>query len=334
MPNTNETRTNWGQIAASTAGSAIPAILGMIFAKSVDARQMRQQEKLQELQIRGEKELTDYSYGKQMEMWENTSYDAQKAQMEKAGINPALMYGMGGGGGQTTGTAGATSVTGGNAPVGGREVQDFMGMGMQMQMLQAQKDLIKAQTDKTKVETGKIGGVNTELGKTQIASLTQGIENQKAVQQLTRAQTIITELDAELKDRTLEDQVEMVNYETKKACQQAQQAVNDTNVSDATIQDKIKIIKGEAIGTFLRNALTTSQTGKTEAETKLTTRTWEQQIQKLLIEQQNANTHTLELELRRMIESGGFNDPSNEAMKAITNAISNIIMFRTATGKK
>ena len=56
----------------------------------------------------------DYSYGKQMDMWNATNYPAQVEQLNKAGLNPALEYGMKGGGGVTTGSP-TTGVQGGAA---------------------------------------------------------------------------------------------------------------------------------------------------------------------------------------------------------------------------
>jgi len=53
----------------------------------------------------------------------------QMAELEKAGLNPALLYGMGGGGGQST-SVNTGSVSGGSAPTGGREVQDMISMGL------------------------------------------------------------------------------------------------------------------------------------------------------------------------------------------------------------
>ena len=80
-------------------------ILGMALSGFNDRRQYNQQERLQNLQIAGNKETTDYNMSKQLEMWRNTSYSAQMEQMKKAGINPGLMYGMGGGGGQSVGSS-------------------------------------------------------------------------------------------------------------------------------------------------------------------------------------------------------------------------------------
>ena len=92
--------------------------MGLLLEGHNDRRQLRQQEKLQNLEIRGSKELTDYNAAKQLEMWKATNYPAQVEQMKLAGLNPALAYGMGGGGGVTSNVAtGKTS--GGQAPSGG-----------------------------------------------------------------------------------------------------------------------------------------------------------------------------------------------------------------------
>ena len=64
-----------------------------------------------------------------------------------AGINPALMYGMSGGGGQTTGNAsGAVSGQSAGTPEGSKGA----GMGLQGMLIQAQIDNIKADTEEKK----------------------------------------------------------------------------------------------------------------------------------------------------------------------------------------
>lgn len=147
-----------------TAGQAVGAGMGMLLGNWNDKRQLRQQERLQELQIKGQKEMGDYNYRRQKQMWEETSYKAQKEQMEKAGLNPALMYGMGGGGGQSTGTP-SGNVAGAQAPSGGGEPQGMAGMGMQMvqaaQLTQAQIKLLEAQANNLNTDTTKKAGVDT-----------------------------------------------------------------------------------------------------------------------------------------------------------------------------
>lgn len=137
--------------------AAATSLIGMGIAKGKDKRQLTQQEKLQNLQIRGQKEMMDYGMQQQYDMWQKTNYKPQLDEMKEAGINPALMYGMGGGGGTTTGSP-SGNVTGADAPKGsGREVEEMAGMGMQMaqqmKLLEAQKENIDADTANKKMDT-------------------------------------------------------------------------------------------------------------------------------------------------------------------------------------
>ena len=59
-------------------------------------------------QVEAQKQLTDYNMKKQLELWEATGYEAQKKQIEKAGLNPGILYGRSGAGGQTTNIAQGT----------------------------------------------------------------------------------------------------------------------------------------------------------------------------------------------------------------------------------
>lgn len=130
--------------------------IGKWAADQADKRQIKQQQALTDMQFGANKRLMDINYQKQLEMWEKTNYGAQKEQMQKAGLNPGLLYGMSGGGGTTTGSGGA-SVGGGSAPGGGGEI---MGMGLaaaQMGLLKAQKENIEADTENKTADTGLKG---------------------------------------------------------------------------------------------------------------------------------------------------------------------------------
>lgn len=129
----------------NVADSAIGAGMGLLLANYNDKRQLKQQGKLQELQMRGSKEMMDYQQAQSYDMWQKTNYKAQMEQLKKAGLNPALMYGMGGGGGGTM-SSGNAQVSGGNAAAGGGEVQAMMGLQLQNKMMQAQIENIKADT--------------------------------------------------------------------------------------------------------------------------------------------------------------------------------------------
>ena len=143
------------------AGAAIGGIGGQIFGAMNDRRQLRQQKALTAMQMNADKEMTAYNKDVQMQMWRDTSYGPQKEQMEKAGINPALMYGMGGGGGQTANIS-SGNVGGGRASGNTGENVAMAGMGIDMALKQAQIRLMESQTNKTNVEADVTGGVGKD----------------------------------------------------------------------------------------------------------------------------------------------------------------------------
>lgn len=254
------------QLGMQMASQAASGIFGIALGDINDKRQLRQQKKLQALQIRGQQEMTNYNYAKQLEMWKATSYQAQIEQLRKAGLNPGLLYGMSGGGGQVTGSGSGGNVTGSNAPTGGREVQDIMGMGIQYRLLEAQKANIEADTANKQADTEKTKGVDTELGKTQIQSLTQGIENAKAQKEMTEIQTSILQIEQHIKGSTQNAAIATILYEMKETFERMGIMINENIISDATVRDKADIIKAELIGIYLRNALTEAQKDKTRSD--------------------------------------------------------------------
>ena len=101
--------------AGGVANQVIGQALGMAFGAYNDARQRKQQRNLQEIQLQGNEKALEQQRVKEMKKWEDTNYSAQVEQLKKAGLNAGLIYGMSGGGGTTTGGAGA-GVTGASAP--------------------------------------------------------------------------------------------------------------------------------------------------------------------------------------------------------------------------
>ena len=73
--------------AKGTAQNVIQGGLGLILGKWNDKRQLRQQEKLQELQIKGSKEMMDYGMAKQLQMWHDTGVGAQVKQYKDAVVS-------------------------------------------------------------------------------------------------------------------------------------------------------------------------------------------------------------------------------------------------------
>lgn len=253
----------WEQLGMQAAGQGLSAGLGLLLQGQQDRRQLRQQEKLQNLQIKGDKQLTDYNFMKQMEMWRNTNYPAQMAMLKQAGLNPALMYKGGGDGGTTAISQG--SVTGANAPTGGGEIQAMMAMGLTRQLQQAQIENIKASTEKTKAETTAVAPA---IQKTQAetASITQGIENQKAAAELIEAQRYATNIMSDINARSSNSQVASAARRLEQETEQVKQMLRENNIGEETIKSKVMQIQMDAINAYLSGLKTEQDTEKSKAE--------------------------------------------------------------------
>lgn len=283
--------------AATQIGQAgMGMLLGRMGEGHNDRRQLEQQRKLAEqqadIQLRAGQAMGDYNYRKQLEMWEATNYDAQRKQIEKAGLNPGLLYGMKGGGGVSTGSiAGMGAVSGGNAAVGGPEAQAGMGMALQAQMMQAQIKLMEAQAGKTEVETTKIAGVDTTQVQTQTESLTQGIENQKAAKIMMGVETQLKEIAAEVNGRSVEATIRYIDAHAGEMMRQEEIARFNANIAEDTWRTKVDIIRTELTGMIIRNAAMEAGIKLTEAQTKQIEHAIVQNWQRIEIDRTNSNTN-------------------------------------------
>jgi hypothetical protein len=95
-------------------------------------------------QYENQRKLNQQGHDLQMDMWNKTNYKAQLEHMKSAGLNPALMYGMGGSGGTTTGSQGGGSAVKANAQ---------KQMAIEGLMAGAQTELLKAQVENVEADT-------------------------------------------------------------------------------------------------------------------------------------------------------------------------------------
>ena len=303
----------WTMMGMNAAGSAAEqatgGLLGMLFAKENDRRQLAQQEKLQNLSIKGSKEMTDYQKMKELEMWKATSYPAQMEMLKQAGLNPGLMYGMGGGGGQSTGGGGAT-VGMGHAPAGGGEIMG-MALGMrrnaaELELVRAQTDAVRAEAEKKKEETKQLGGIDLENKELQVKLL---------------------KLQESFKAETLEADINRNHYETNQQMHEAAMKYNDRLVSDAGAMTKAyyagEIARADWEKANQEVINLTLQGLKTKEDTKLTT----VQIEKIKQDIQN--------EIRRLEQGDRALDQKDQDIlidKARNSLIETGIWVGAATG--
>lgn len=151
----------WMQAAAGAAQGALGIGFQRIGMGYDRRQQMKTQTGLTEIQKAAQKEMMDYQQQKDLEMWEKTGYSAQMRQLTEAGLNPGLIYGMSGGGGQSIGHGGATAISGGTA-----QHVNTTAMGIQsaaqMALMMSQKKVLDTQAEKNAAEAEKISGADTE----------------------------------------------------------------------------------------------------------------------------------------------------------------------------
>ncbi len=121
--------------------------------------------------------LANQQYGLQMRMFNNTGYEAQVNQMKKAGINPGILYGKGGPGGQLgAGMPSAPSGTGGNLPKNFMNIAD----GIALAKMAAEVENIKADTaNKTATAETTEASRDTLVENMKQSGISQWFENLK-----------------------------------------------------------------------------------------------------------------------------------------------------------
>ena len=150
------------------------------------------------------KQLMDYQMMKQKEYqnWLNsTLYPQQVASMRQAGLNPAMMYGSGGMSAPTAQAPNGSS----NMSAPKLEMLDAAQAMSNMELLNAQKENIEADTEQKKANTGKIFAETDLLDKQNLTFLDEWSLKMQKLQADTNRQLAGTVLDTELANKTKQE---------------------------------------------------------------------------------------------------------------------------------
>ena len=211
-------------------------------------RQMEQEEKLTEKQYQNQRNLNEQGSKLQMDMWNNTNYGAQMKHMKEAGLNPALMYGMSGGGGATTGSQGGGSASKGNAPQAPKVDMSSMMMG-------AQIELMKAQGAKANAEADKLKGVDTELARESTNLQLENVIGKQLANEITRETKDYQKM--EIRNRAVGVAIQNAERKSKTALNEEQKKIIREKVNQGwaklgieTLMEVPKMVFGAKNGGF------------------------------------------------------------------------------------
>lgn len=305
-----------GAVAQGATSEVVNGALGLVLGGINDRRQLNQQEKLQELQIKGQKEMTDYNTRAQLGMWNATGPQAQMKQLEAAGLNPALIYGGKGGGGQTASVT-PGNVTGGQAPQGGGEAIRGMEMGLQLQMQQAQIKVLESQAEKNTVEAKKTAGIDTDIAGQQYDNLRQAFDN-------TKLEMTMKNIENYEKQASQGNRLDYIEYQAKTAMYQTGIIANEKQISDETVTAQTNRIKAESIGAVLKNELTKSQTNKTNSDIQVNQATINKMVQGIMQDWDKLDQENQKIRIQEQIKN--FNTDENQRnTENIMNAVKTIM---------
>ncbi len=194
--------------AAAGAGSSA---LGGIGRRRREERQVGYQHDMMAAQYAQQRKLNEQGQELGMKTWNETNYGAQMGHMKEAGLNPALMYGMSGGGGTTGGSPSGGSGASGSAPQV-KETQTGTGALMGMQTM-AQIKLLQEQARKTGIEADKTAGVDTEETRTKGNLNLQNAETMASLTGKYTEEADKLSLDNQLTRATWNSKMEIINKE-------------------------------------------------------------------------------------------------------------------------
>ena len=261
-------------------------IFGLGNASIGNNMQNQQQEFMQNLSIKGQKEMAEFNYKLGKRMWNETGSEAQRKQLEKAGLNVALMYGGKGGGGQTA------SVNPGNVGQGTATRPDILqGLSLMANMknAEASANLANAQAEKAKAETEKTKGVDTAKVSQEIINLKQDNVTEKGKSRLTEMEADIKEVESFITTATMQDSIDRIKNESLLAYQNLKQLEYRNQVDKETVNTNIGIIKQNYTNLLLETVQRKLTATKTEEEIKKIKQDVENSIQLVINDSRKTN---------------------------------------------
>lgn len=247
--------------ALSLSNQAIQSAQGMALQSRGISKQVKGQKQIMKEQAKYAKQLSDYQQAQQLETWKATSYPAQMEQIKKAGLNAGLMYGMGGGGGVTTGAPMQTGVSGGNIDA---SIPTF---GLMAQQQQSQIELTKAQTANINADTAKKTGVDTEKTTAETQNILALAKNEQEKNEMIKLEKDFQRVKNKIQHDTMEEAIAVANYQYDNLWEDVREKRLKNDFTAETYETAAKIKNQELANMIAEKGYIIQKTGESRAST-------------------------------------------------------------------
>lgn len=254
----------------------VPSALGTAFQTGLNRAnaewnaelQYNQQEKLLGQQQKYNMAATDYNMQKQLELWEKTGFGPQVEQLKKAGLNPALLYSKGGPGGSTAVATQNNQAAASHTQAESANVGQMAQMGMQLELIKAQKENIEADTKLKLADATKTSGVDTQVAQNQLELIAAQTNNEiikTAINEQIKDQQFI---ETHIKTMTMNMIVSQAVYQTGQMYETLHSQVMQNKITEQTMNDQIAIVKQQKINLYVQKLVMESgmQVNKAQIE--------------------------------------------------------------------
>lgn len=284
----------------AAVGSAIPGIgtavgglvggaLGIASNLFNNSNQVNQNQRLLDQQKAYNEQLSSYNEGVQLDLWQKTNYEAQREQMEKAGINPAMMWakGMNAGGTTAANTVATTQAT--------------------------------TQQNKPLDITNAADAINrSKKTEAEIPNIQQDTQLKAAEALNTTAKTKMQELQNEITGTELPNLEEIINQTANGLRADAHKKFSEGALTQQQVDIMEKTWNEQLSSIGIENALKKAQTSATNANEQATIASVSQTWANIKIAQQNANTN------KNNAMTNSLNQKVNEGMLQLQQQIKNL----------
>lgn len=206
--------------------------------------------------------------------------EAKRKQYIAAGMNPALAMGLGAGGSGGSANVGSTGTAGAHggqaqgldpSSVGRNNVEAAM-MLSQLELNKSLANKADQDAEKTKVDTDKTKGVDTEKVKVEIGLMSEQSQSEAVKRVGYAIENAISEIERQMGEASKEDRINIIKEEYSQAVRQSAIAMEDlaqkrrnNEIGNKTMEAEIAKIWGEQKAVYTQIALWGAQT---EAEKK------------------------------------------------------------------